>query len=122
MENDFPVAALNWTLLSSDTKERWFKAFAEVKVTKNGRRFGYGTMDIGEPSGPSYATQSPDYKALYLETQTKLVQVTNKCDELSSQVEDAQYWSTVMRNMFPDHVLPSQAARQAATANNTFEA
>ncbi|KAG2270781.1 hypothetical protein Bca52824_065336 [Brassica carinata] len=94
----------------------------EVKVTKNGRRFGYGTMDIGEPSGPSYATQSPDYKALYLETQTKLVQVTNKCDELSSQVEDAQYWSTVMRNMFPDHVPPSQAARQAATANNTFEA
>lgn len=48
-------------------------------------------MDIGEPSGPSYATQSPDYKALYLETQTKLVQVTNKCDELSSQVENAQY-------------------------------
>lgn len=99
---------------------------SEVKVTKNGRRFGYGTMDVGEPSGPNYATQSPDYKALYLETQTKLVQVTTKCDELSSQVEDAQYWSTVMRNMFPDHVPPSQAARQAArqaaTANNTVEA
>ncbi|KAL0898729.1 hypothetical protein Bca101_082690 [Brassica carinata] len=94
----------------------------EVKVIKNGRRFGYGTMDIGDTSGPSYATQSPDYKALYLETQTKLIQVKSKCDELSSQVEDALYWSTFMRNMYPDHVPPSKAARQAATADNTFEA
>lgn len=33
MENDFPVAAPNWTLLSSDTKERWFKAFAVILMT-----------------------------------------------------------------------------------------
>lgn len=78
-------------------------------------------MGIGEPSGPSYATQSPDYKELHLETQTNLVQVTTKCDELSSQIEDALYWSTVMPNMYPDLAPPSQAAREAATATNTFE-
>lgn len=33
MENDFPVAAPNWTLLSSDTKLRWFKAFAVILMT-----------------------------------------------------------------------------------------